>query len=126
MPTPDEIRQMDGPALCVLAFALGLAPEGASLGWPSAGDVCANRDLWRPHHDIATAETVFRSLRACGWTTSVAWFADDRQHGDAFAATQGRAVGVHWPRDVPTEAMALLLVSVLAAASEGGPHDAQR
>ena len=126
MPTPDAIRQLDGPALCLLAYELGLAPEGAWVGWPSPGDVCVDRDLWRPQTDLDTADAVFRSLRARGWTTSCCWFADDRQHGDVFAATQGRAVGVHWPRDGPTEAMALLLCAVLAAASEGGPHDAQR
>ena len=126
MPTPDEIRVFDGPALTKLAWRLGLAPPGA---WPWPYDVPSmgvDGACWEPHLALAQADAVFRCLRARGWTTSVAWFADDRQHGDVFAATQGRAVGVHWPRDVPTEALALLRCAVLARASEGDPHDAQR
>ena len=127
MPTAEEIRALDGPGLTKLAWELGLAPQ--AVQWHDQKNGFRERLLWerevpwRPHVCLTQADVVFRGLRARGWTTSVAWFADDRQHGDVFAATQGRAVGVHWPRDVPTEAMALLLCAVLARASEGDTHD---
>ena len=125
MMTPEAIRQMDGPALCVLAYTLGLAPKGAWLGWPSAGDVCANRDLWRPHHDLAQADAVFRQLRArhlsCYteyWGTAgngkLTVYANDR--GGRLLAAQMWGPGVL----ESSEALALLRCAVLAVVSEGG------
>ena len=134
MPTAEEIRVFDGPGLTKLAWEMHLDPRGLGdcrlFSWQQRfwGEAAMNVDgnIWRPHERIDQADAVFRQLRARGWTTSCCWFADDRQHGDVFAAGQGRAVGVHWPRDVPSEALALLLVACLARASEGDPHEAQR
>jgi hypothetical protein len=125
MPTPDVIRVLDGPELTKLAFQLGLGgatrkyvgKAGTRLAAPAAEDDLL--DLWEPHENLAQADAVFRSLRARGWTTSVCWFADDRQAGEVWAGTQGRrAVSVAWTGDDPAaEARALLLCTCLAVAS---------
>lgn len=126
-----RIRTLDAEELCALAWTLDLDPRdpvGRRLyGWKkchwgeAATDACGA--LWRPHERLAEADAVFRIIRAHGWSTSCAWFADDRQYGEAWAATAGNvAHSVRWPSDVPTEAHALLLVSILCAAHD----DAER
>lgn len=116
--TEAEIRAMDGPSLTRAAGALGLAPdETRSVGQKILRYLTALSAPpipWEPHRDIVDAEGVFRQLRARGFTTSVVWLAE-YQRGEAWASCGGNAVAcVQWPRDVPTEALALLLCAVLA------------
>ena len=109
--TEEAIRLLDGPALTHLAFDVGLAPEG-TRPWiddrPFVGP-----EFWAPHLQLRQACAAFRRLRARGWSTACTWFADDRQYGEAWASCSTRSYSARWPCDVPTEALALLLVSVL-------------
>ena len=101
--TEQEMRALDGAELTQLAAALGLLTDVTTL----------------PHDDIHAAVDLFIGLRQRGWTTSQAYFADDRQYGEAWIGCHGRrAYSVQWPRDVPTEALALLLVACLAVVNE--------
>ena len=128
---PEAIRAMDGPALTQLAWTLGLGPQDGKVDSDEDGcplyrfpvhcpdtqgvDWCR----WEPDGTPAQAHAVFAHLRARGWTTSCAWFGDDRQYGEAWIGCHGRrAYSVQWPRDVPTEALALLLVACLAVVNE--------
>mgnify|MGYP001559372596 CR=1 FL=1 len=124
--TSDAIRALDGPALTRLAWELGLASPGYVLIQPGeyVGVDLPHYNVWRPHVTLAQADAVFRSLREHGMTTSVVWFGDARHYGEAWVCIEGlRAVSVKWPTDVPTEAQALLLASVLAIVSEKGSPD---
>jgi hypothetical protein len=77
---------------------------------------------WHPHVDITHAEALIRSLRARAWTTSVVWFADDRQYGEVWICREGR-LGLHvtW-REPHEEATALLRCALLVAAGIMGRH----
>lgn len=114
------LRSLDGHALCLRAWELGLAPDGTKHvhGELVEADwliVPPTNYEWVPHQRIDQAQAAFNSLRARGWSTSVVWFADHRQYGEAWAACSSRAYSARWPLDVPSEAHALLLVSVLVA-----------
>ncbi len=112
---------MNWPALCIRAWTLGLAPADAVRLWD--GDqgeadhilVAPSSEAWEPHKQRSQAQELFQSLREYGWSTSVVWFGDYRQYGEAWAACDGRSYSVRWPLDVPTEAHALVLVSVQVA-----------
>jgi hypothetical protein len=88
----------------------------------------ATGDLWQPHEDLAQADAVFRALRARGWQT-----VNNYAQGHPFVAViqwrsqehpRQRRYDVDYDQPgQPREAQALLLVSVLAVASdqEGAP-----
>ena len=137
----EDIRAMDGPALTRLAWELGLAPDwvrwdaswlGQGILYPCNinrhGIIEASSHPWTPDRDLVQADDVFRQLRARGWRTRCTWSIDDCRAGEAWASKADRqAVSAPWREDTQAAmARAMLLVSVLAAASEGGPHDAQR
>ena len=135
--TPEAIRAMDGLALTRAAFQLGLAPEGTEAYCAGQllvyGPPGAKRD-WHPHADLDQANAVFRRLRARGWrivqdSTPDLDGLQDEAGGHCLASRAVRDVHLTWwctpPRPdadmEPSEAMALLRVSVLAAASERTP-----
>lgn len=106
--TQSAIRSLDGGTLRGLAYDLGLAPRWVTL---KDGSI---KHVWQPQEDLAQAEEVFRGLRARGFSTSVVWWADYRQHGEVWASTIMRSVSVQWPIQVVSESHALLLCAVLA------------
>jgi hypothetical protein len=129
--TEQEIRALDSPGLCRLAWELGLAPDGiaplpgqeASLGrmlFAAPGSLNYTvLELWEPYTRLDQADAALRLLRAHGWSTSALWLADDRRYGVVWAATAGHhAVSVEWYQP-EEEARALLLTAVLAAARDG-------
>ena len=118
------IMALDGPDLTLLAFELGMAPEGSML-WPDAGCVydSAGRACWEPHANLVQADAVLRRLRTHGWHTSVRGARQSgtvctEYAGDDEALLVTSAVMVTWPgREADTEAMALERCAVLAMAS---------
>src|SRR5262245_46867738 len=76
--TPEQLRALDGPALCKLAWELGLAPEESTVYETHYGaHILLWGDFecrWEPHKDIDTASAIFRSLRARGWGTDQHWY----------------------------------------------------
>lgn len=118
--TPAQIEALDGPALTRLAWELGLAPQGTeSKGQRILAYLTALTQppvIWRPHEDVAQADAVFRGLRAHGWWTDVQGDADD---GWCRATREGVEEEQCWPSaTAPTEAHALVLVSILAVAHD--------
>lgn len=124
--TGEQIYALGGPALTQVAYTLGLAPPDAQMY--RAGEAWlvgpgGAYQHWQPHTNIAHAEAGLRMLRVDGWRTRVSGGSED---GEAYAEKrigEGRQdyarVRVGWPVEAPTEALALLLCAVLAAASEG-------
>ena len=116
------IRALDGAGLTRLAWTLGLAPPpppGLPTAWEGAEQIIfvfrgpQEYIPWEPHIALPQADAVFLSLRGRGWSTSVVWWADSRQYGEAWASCSMRSHSVRWPLDVPSEEHALLLTAVL-------------
>ena len=118
--TEPELRALGAAALTEEAFRLGLAPDTVYKTTCPPGQLWETTRggliPWRPTTNLAQADAAFRRLRARGWSTSVVWFADDRQYGSVWACCGGRAYSARWPLDVPSEAHAILLTSVLVVA----------
>ena len=103
------LSHLDGPALTLLAWELGLAPQH----WTPIDKP------WRPHEDLAQADAVFRGLRAHGWNTAVEWYAPGA-FGDISASHGSHMIKITWGsgEDETSEPLALLRCAVLARASE--------
>lgn len=128
--TETDIRSMDDATLTQLAYDLGLAPASVS---PYGTDlwICEQEaGPWEPSRNLAQAEALFRQLRARGWITrntfdpsehrgSVTVMRPDTEPGTADLQTMCSA-GYATERE---EARALVLVSVLALASEQQQKD---
>ncbi len=132
--TEQELRALDGDALCAEAYLLGLAPVRTWLldegrGWATEEDA---RQLawihWEPHVNLAQAQKVFQALRSRGWSQQTAYNTSIR-HGvvSAHDAPWGvykdatHAAQVHFGPGYPHgEAHALLLCAVLAVSAQEG------
>lgn len=111
--TEEEIRRLDGPSLCRLAFEMDLAPQAFRPSWAGDND---QGQRWHPHEDLPQADAVVRQLRARGWLTRVEGFAT---YGNVSAVQASHVIDAYWgKRHDPTEAMALLRVSVLAVCAQ--------
>jgi len=116
MPSPDDIRAMDGTALTRLAFDLGLhGLHGSSFTYEEVA--VHTRSPWAPHVNLAQADAVFRQLRARGWMTSILWDAADPRFSTVSAWTAQECFTERFTTTAE-EALALLRCAVLAVASE--------
>jgi hypothetical protein len=133
MPSPDEIRALDGPALTRLAWEWGMAPSDvvpvdSPVHAPMFAVKCQSPGLhtfwlpWAPSTDLAQADAVFRQLRARGWYCGTTWDPTGATtQVNVWHPSVGRqshiAVRYGWEGE-NHEALALLRCAVLAVASE--------
>ena len=117
--TQDDIRALNGPALTRLAWELGLAPQGSKaltfFGGERSHYYTHEETLWEPCENLVQADAVFRGLRVQHWHTANAYYGDDG-FGKVSVRREQRSIAVYYNegQDSPTEAHAMLLVSVMA------------
>lgn len=128
VPSDEAIREMDGPALTLLAHKLGLAPERSIVYEHTTGQrgvvmfLPTRMAQWEPHIDIDHASAVLRHMRASGWWTIAEGGHDagevSLEYGHWEADNYTTFCCTWHPNGKETEPLAILRACVLARAHQ--------
>ena len=130
IPCLDTLRTCDGPRLARIAWCLGLAPTMTALtndGLYNVLHACS----WKPHVNLAQADTMLRMLRERGWCTQLYWDAFLEKQGFVQMSRYDHAANDYPEIEVETsfgkgctddESTAILRCAVLAVATERQQH----